>query len=229
VAKRDAAITFRLVSCCAMALDMTPKGPFSAPSRSTSNWICPWYLAHSRIPFLASGSSRIPFLPPFYNTLAQGFPIPLSSPVSVPKSSLQFSVLSNMTSDSTKRNTHFPGSSIFQQTIEPPRDGSSPKLPTSKWAGRRLRHGLESSHRIGYMTGKENLCFSSHIKGRLRPKNCASRERRDFPRKGLGIDLSDPGVTRGRTRQANCTHRHIRLLRAELRKCIENCMATRPM
>jgi hypothetical protein len=94
---------------------------------------------------------------------------------------------------STKRNTHFPGSSIFQQTIEPPRDGSSPKLPTSKWAGRRLRHGLESSHRIGYMTGKENLCFSSHIKGRLRPKNCASRERRDFPRKGLGIDLSDPG------------------------------------
>jgi hypothetical protein len=138
-------------------------------------------------------------------------------------------VLPEIGTNSTKRNTHFPGSSIFQQTIEPPRDGSSPKLPTSKWAGRRLRHGLESSHRIGYMTGKENLCFSSHIKGRLRPKNCASRERRDFPRKGLGIDLSDPGVTRGRTRQANCTHRHIRLLRAELRKCIENCMATRPM
>jgi hypothetical protein len=31
-----------------------------------------------------------------------------------------------------KRNTHFPGS-IFQQTIEPLRDGSSPKLPISKW------------------------------------------------------------------------------------------------
>jgi hypothetical protein len=50
-----------------------------------------------------------------------------------------------MTSDS-KRNTHFPGSSIFQQTINQPRDDLSPKLPTSKQTGRRLRHGLESSH-----------------------------------------------------------------------------------
>jgi hypothetical protein len=48
-----------------------------------------------------------------------------------------------MTSDS-KRNTYFPG--IFQQTIKPPRDDSSPKLHSSKHTRRRLDDGAEGGH-----------------------------------------------------------------------------------
>lgn len=74
-----------------------------------------------------------------------------------------------MTSDS-KRYTHFPGSSIFQQTIEPPRDGSSPKLPTSKWTGRRLRQGLESSHRASSkLKAEEHALRSSSSEVELIP------------------------------------------------------------
>jgi hypothetical protein len=51
-----------------------------------------------------------------------------------------------MTSDS-KRNTRFPGSSVFQQPLETSRDGSSLKPSTSKWSGMRLHHGMESSRR----------------------------------------------------------------------------------
>jgi hypothetical protein len=50
-----------------------------------------------------------------------------------------------MTSGS-KRDTHFPGSSIFQQTIKPHRDDSSPKPSTPKQTGRRLHHGVERGH-----------------------------------------------------------------------------------
>ena len=74
-----------------------------------------------------------------------------------------------MTSNSTKRYTHFPGSSIFPQTIEPPRDGSSPKLSTSKWAGRRLHRGLESSHRTSKLNAEEHALQSRSSEAELIP------------------------------------------------------------
>src|ERR1700722_5174412 len=63
-----------------------------------------------------------------------------------------------MTSDS-KRNTHFPGSSIFQQT-KPPQDGSSPKLST-KPTGRRLHRGLEKGHPTSPKLKAEEYFFQS--------------------------------------------------------------------